>query len=1049
MRGNRRARAAPAPDRPGLLQVLQGVAPWAGHAACRGVFAVRCAAGRKLRVERFALRRLDRLRGRFTAALPTASLRTYLFGIVLIATLPVVALMIVQVWRDIEGREQRTWRDLQRTASATAQNVARELASSVDALTILGRTTLLSNRDTAELDRLVRQTPRLRPSWGGLFLIDAQGRVLRVTSAASPDDPDTAAAAFDAADLARLRSASAAVVSNLLKRGSDARFTTAIAVPVEAAGRLRYTLGAWIDQATWQELLQKSAPPVDGFLSLVDRDRRVLADTRRLDRSLGHLLPAATIASMNRHASGVERMEMLADAPVYGAWHTVPSSDWLVAVSVPAAPLDVALRQAVLTTVAGAALCVVLGLYFAFLIARHLVQPLQRLVDGEPPETSEGIAVREVAALSDSLRAAHERDLAARQRLQATVAEFETLFNGSPTGLAFAHDAQCRVVTRNPAMDRLFGVRPGEPADDVQVLSRGEPLAPAMQPLQRAAASGVSVPATELEIAVGDRSRRHVLAQAVPLLDALDRPRGAIAAFVDITDRVRSDARLRESQHLVDLAQEAGRVGFFHYHLQGDELHWSEGQASLFGLGEDAPERRPGSTLRDWSRHIERDDRLRLERSLRRVLASGQQKDTLEYRVMLPDGTTRWLSSRVLVLHGANGRPEQVIGVSVDMTDEKLAQRERARAAALERSARIEAEAASRAKDEFLAMLGHELRNPLSAIAAAIEVLERTPADAELAVNARRIAARQTRHLAHMMNDLLDVGRVISGNVLLVRRPIDLAALARRVVSTLEVTGEARRHELRLDLAAVWIDGDATRIEQVLGNLLTNAVKYTPQVSHVDIRVAAEGKEAVMSVRDDGPGIPAELLPRIFDLFVQGERLLDRPAGGLGIGLTLVRRLVELHGGTVRAQSSARGSRFEIRLPAVTAPPLALSGNGRGEARGRRIVLVEDNLDVLDGLRATLELDGHAVSVASDGTSGLQAVIESRPDVAIVDIGLPGMTGLEVARRSRAAGYGGVMIALSGYGRGADVQQAFASGFDSHLVKPVDTAELQRLIVNA
>lgn len=998
--------------------------------------------------ERSDIRRLSRRFGRFSHLWPKASLRTYLFAIVLVATLPVVALMAVQVWRDMKAGEQRTWRELERTASATSQSIARELASSVEALTLLGRTTLTANRDTGEFDQLLPQVPRLRPSWGGLFLLDAQGKVLRAISAEQPDRPE-ASFAFDEAGIARLRAASGAAVSNLLRRGRDARFTTAITVPVEAGARPRYTLGAWIDQVTWQDLLLTSVPPQDGFLSLVDRDRRVLADTRWPDRPLGRALPAATIAIMGRLPEGTEQLQLLADEPVYSAWKAVPAAGWTLVVSVPAAPLQAALRRTVVTTAAGAAVCLALGLYCAFVIARHLAAPLQRLVNGEHPESSADIVVREVAALSDSLQAAHERDLAARQRLQATVAEFETLFNGSPTGLAFAHDAQCCVVTRNPAMDELFGVPPGEPAADIEVLHRGQPLEPGMQPLQRAAASGAPVPPMELEIVGGDRPRRHVLAQAAPLLDALERPRGAIAVFVDITARVRSDARLRESQHLVDLAQEAGRVGFFHYHLQGDVLHWSEGQASLFGLGDDAPERQPGSTLRRWIRRIEREDRLRLVRRLRHMLAVGQQKDTLEYRVQLPNQSTRWLSSRVLVVHGPAGRPEQLIGVSVDMTDEKLAQRERARAAALERSARIEAEAASRAKDEFLALLGHELRNPLSAIAAAIEVLDRVPAQSEVAVNARSVAARQTRHLAHMMNDLLDVGRVISGNVLLVRRPIDLAQVAQRVISTLEVTGDASRHALTLDpLSSAWIDGDATRIEQVLSNLVTNAIKYTPHGSHVGIGVTAVADEVILSVCDNGPGIPADLLPHVFDLFVQGERSLDRGAGGLGIGLTLVRRLVELHGGTVHADSSPRGTRFEIRLPSIPAPALDLIEARRSEARRRRIVLIEDNADVLDGLRTTLELDGHTVSVASDGDHGLKAVIDAWPDVAIVDIGLPGMTGLEVARRCRAAGYGGVMIALSGYGRSMDVRQAFESGFDSHLVKPVDTTELQRLIVN-
>ena len=994
--------------------------------------------------------RSQRYRDRLAALWPTMSLRAYLAAIMLIATLPVVALMTVQIYRDTGEREQRLWRDLERTASATAQNVERELASSIDALTILGRTTLLPNEDTSDFDRLMRQTPHLRPSWGGVFLVDAQGRLLHDSSLPLPADRAASGAVPNAAEFARLRTAPLPVVSNLLKRGRDGRLATAVAVPIVGdRGQLRYVLGAWIDLPTWQELLQKSAPPVDGFLSLVDRDRRVLATTQAPRSFVGVALPASTVAAMGTQASGVQRAETLEGGLAYSAWNAVASAGWAVAVGVPVAPLDAALRQAIVTTIAGAVLCVVLGLYFAFLASRQLVEPLQQLAADGPAGLTARITVREVAALNESLQAAHTRDLAARQRLQATVGEFETLFDSSPTGLAVAHDPLCRVVTHNPAMGRLFGAQPGAPAAPVLVLHQGEPLAAERQPLQRAAASGQAVPATELEIVVPGAPRRHVLAQAVPLLDALERPRGAIASFVDISDRVRIDARLRESQHLVDLAQEAGHVGFFHYHFKEDVLNWTEGQANLFGLGEDAPERQADSSFRDWSRHIEREDRVRVERALRRMFAAGQEKDTLEYRVVLSDGATRWLSSRVLVLYGASRRPEQIIGVSVDMTDEKIAQRERSRLAGLERTARIEAEAASRAKDEFLAMLGHELRNPLSAIAAAIEVLGRVPADAEVAINARHIAARQTRHLAHMMNDLLDVGRVISGKVLLVRRPIDLAAIARRVASTFEVTGEARSHELALELAEVWIDGDSTRIEQVLGNLVTNAVKYTPAGSHVTVRVAAEGSEAVLCVSDDGPGIAPALLPRIFDLFVQGERALDRRVGGLGIGLTLSRRLVELHGDKIRADSSAQGCTFEVRLPAIAAPTLDIAGTRSAEVRGRSVVLVEDNTDALQGLRATLELDGHSVVAASDGPSGLKAVMDSRPDVAIVDIGLPGMTGLELAQRSRAAGYNGLMIALSGYGRAVDVQRAFASGFDTHLVKPVDAVELQRLIANA
>jgi CheY-like chemotaxis protein/anti-sigma regulatory factor (Ser/Thr protein kinase) len=284
---------------------------------------------------------------------------------------------------------------------------------------------------------------------------------------------------------------------------------------------------------------------------------------------------------------------------------------------------------------------------------------------------------------------------------------------------------------------------------------------------------------------------------------------------------------------------------------------------------------------------------------------------------------------------------------------------------------------------------------------------------------------------------------------MLTRRAIDLAVVAQRVASTLEVTGDAQRHVLEIDLQEVWIDGDATRIEQVLSNLVTNALKYTPAGGRIVLSVRRDGEHALLQVSDNGPGIPPTLLPRVFDLFVQGERSLDRRTGGLGIGLTLARRLVELHGGTIAADSSPRGSTFSVRLPAIDAPTSIDTQQRRHELNRRSVVLVEDNEDARESLRVMLELDGHNVVTAGDGVSGLRTVLDLRPDVAVVDVGLPGMTGLELAKRSRGAGYAGLMIAVSGYGREQDVRQARESGFDAHLVKPVNVSELQRLMGSA
>jgi CheY-like chemotaxis protein/anti-sigma regulatory factor (Ser/Thr protein kinase) len=293
-----------------------------------------------------------------------------------------------------------------------------------------------------------------------------------------------------------------------------------------------------------------------------------------------------------------------------------------------------------------------------------------------------------------------------------------------------------------------------------------------------------------------------------------------------------------------------------------------------------------------------------------------------------------------------------------------------------------------------------------------------------------------------MMNDLLDVSRVIAGKILLSRQPVDVATIAQRVQQTITLTGAASGHNLRCDLQPAWTDGDAVRIEQIVSNLLTNALKYTPPGGDVDLIVRREGESALIEVRDSGQGIPADLLPRIFDLFVQGERALDRRAGGLGIGLTLVRRLVELHAGTVGVESSASGSRFTVRLPAVE-PASAAPDDSLPQQRRRKVLVVEDNEDVLAALRAKLELDGHTVSTAADGLEGLRRLLKLRPEVSIVDIGLPGITGFELARHARAAGYAGRMIALSGYGHERDMANAMVAGFDAYLVKPVDRTQLR------
>ena len=373
---------------------------------------------------------------------------------------------------------------------------------------------------------------------------------------------------------------------------------------------------------------------------------------------------------------------------------------------------------------------------------------------------------------------------------------------------------------------------------------------------------------------------------------------------------------------------------------------------------------------------------------------------------------------------------------------------------------------ADRRKDEFLAMLGHELRNPLAAVSNSLSVLEQPGVDGERARRQRQVIERQTRHLARMVDDLLDISRVTLGKITLQRQPSDLREVVERCLDESAAAGRARKQELRLvgETGPVVVDGDPVRLEQVISNLLHNAVKYTPAGGRIEVELAVEGAPegngapggfAIVRVRDTGIGIPADMLPRIFEPFTQLESSLARAQGGLGLGLPLVRSLVELHGGSIDAASAGPdgGSEFTVRLPLGDRAAWAAARSGpaaRGAAHldGLSILVVEDNLDGRESLRDLLEIWGHHVEVAASGSEGLARALATRPQVALLDIGLPELDGNELARRIRAAlGRDGMrLIAMTGYGQPEDRRRSLDAGFDDYLVKPVDPGQLARML---
>ncbi len=438
-----------------------------------------------------------------------------------------------------------------------------------------------------------------------------------------------------------------------------------------------------------------------------------------------------------------------------------------------------------------------------------------------------------------------------------------------------------------------------------------------------------------------------------------------------------------------------------------------------------------------WANAVHPDDREAIWVRWQHALQQGEPIE-LEHRLRGADGRYQWFLSRGLPYRDADGRIVKWFGTFTNIERQK-------RAEELLR-------AADRAKDEFLAMLGHELRNPLGAIAGAVRVLQLAETPDDRANRARDVIGRQLTHLSRLVDDLLDVSRVTMDKTVLARQPLNLADVVAHALSTWRSSGRLDRHRVSVEVSPVWVDADETRIEQILSNLLANALKYTAAGGDLAVRVKPDGDAAILQVADSGVGIPPNLLERVFDLFVQGDGGLDRRQGGLGIGLTLVRRLVELHGGRVEAASDGpgRGSVFTVRLPRIEASaPLPGSGPaGRPPRRLRRVLVIEDNDDAREMLCTALRLIGHEVHEAVDGKTGLELATELRPDVALIDVGLPGLDGYEVARRLGAVEGRESMrlIAITGYGQLEDRRRALDAGFDAHVTKPVAPDRLAELI---
>lgn len=648
-----------------------------------------------------------------------------------------------------------------------------------------------------------------------------------------------------------------------------------------------------------------------------------------------------------------------------------------------------------------------------------------------------GVAANQAAIVLQHKRIIQQREQteqalwASRERLRIALANSDTgTFRWNPnSGVFLDFDANLK---------RLFGFAPDEPvrvtedfiarvhADDVPM------LVPAVNRCRQGADFEM-----EYRVVLPDGGVRWLYDRAKMERDAEGRPTYLVGACTDITKRKQVEAALRASEERFRLM--ANSIPQLAWMARPDgHIYWYNER--WFDYTGTTPEQMEGW---GWQSVHDPNELPKVLERWKASLVTGQSFDMV-FPLRGKDGIFRPFLTRVSPLRDAEDRILHWFGTNTDITEIRTME------AALQD--------ADRRKDEFLATLAHELRNPLAPLRNALQIMKLSGNDPSVA-NVRDMMERQVQQMIRLVDDLLDLSRISRGKIELRKERLALATVVETARETSRPLLEAAHHELTLALPPqpLLVDGDLIRLAQVVSNLLNNAAKYTPEGGHVWLTVERDDGDALLRVRDNGIGIPADMLPRIFEMFTQVDRTLERAQGGLGIGLTLVRRLVEMHDGTVEAHSDGpgRGSTFSVRLPLAQVNPERPQteeqhDQGRRESvpGRRRILVVDDNVDSAHSLAMLLQLMGNEVRMAHDGPSALEAAAAFVPDIVLLDIGLPGMNGLDVARRMRKipALQNAVLVAQTGWGQDEDRRRSQEAGFNTHLVKPIDLAALQAML---
>jgi PAS domain S-box-containing protein len=1024
---------------------------------------------------------------------PSATpLRRQLITLVVVAVVPMLLFAFVMV--ALLGRQERRSTEwaLGNVTRALTLTIDRELETSLRALQALAASLNLDTDDIAGFYEHVQRALPAQPRWRAVVVTDAAGRVRLVSS-----QPLGAVAGLSHAEHDYFKAVVAArkpVFSRvILDRSAEPVLAMTMAVPVIRNGQLRYVLGASLDLNALSQFMVDQTLPAHWTATVLDQDGTVLARSREPEKWSGRAASPALRAAASTPSSTTGDD---AGVPSYLAHARAAVAPWTVAVSVPTAMVDGPLRRSLATALAGGLLLIGLGALLALALGRRIARPIHRLVEaaealgrGQPvaPVPSQ---IAELTRLGAAIATAAQERERVEQALRVNEAQLRAIFTSALDAIVVADD-DGRCVDGNPAAKELFGVPRdellGRPIRDFAVAEARAAADVAWRAfLDKGAATGT------VRLLRPDGGARDVEFSATA--DVL--PGRHVAVLRDVTARREAEDELRrrerESTMIAELTQRMNA------RLDLDEILRSVCESARELCGADGatialpdPDHPDAMTLRQRvalndvpipSQPIERGRGLG-----GRVLATGRPLRTDayaedpavagEYQAVADQLGSRAVmvvpirvDDRVeglLYVANTTRRPFSDLdeAVLLRLADHAAFAIRNARLLAREQRALAESEAANRSKDDFLATLSHELRTPLTSMLGWVRMLRSARLDGEQTTRALETIERNTRLQAKLIDDLLDVSRIVAGKIRVEQQPVDVDAVISEAVQSLRREAELGGVELEVALAGdVVVIGDAVRLQQVVANLLSNAIKFTPAGGRISVSFDRAGAAARLRVRDTGVGIAAELLPHIFDRFLQGDASRTRGRGGLGLGLAIVRHLVELHGGTIAAASDGpgRGATFTVTLPTATAsaggevPPLVArpaAVNGR-PLDGVRVLAVEDHDDSRELIRLALAERG-AVTMVVGSVDEALAVLDREPiDVLVSDVGMPQRDGYALVgalrELERARGRRSIpAIALTAFAGRDDRDRLLAAGFQVHVAKPIDPDVLADTVARA